>query len=404
MGQLAVLPSDDALAAARASVQDSVARLEAAVATATRAQNAGYMRDQLMVRASRVEQLEAKLRECEERVAAVRARAAEIAVGAEQPAAPVDAVVLAVRDVLTASKGECLACGSAVDGRVRGDRISAINAALTASDAAAQRWAALNVQWTSLQQADATARQEMALATSELAGARADVERAQVAIADAPQCDPSAVDTARKGLAAAQESLRRLEAAKAAAQVAKRADDERLTAERELVEWQQLEKECSKAIEELLDANVTAFAARVQERLPASDKFAIQLRSGARACVRMGLVDETTGRIRTALCGAEWARVMAAMADVCAPAGDALAVVVPADRGHDPETLTSVLTAFLRCDSQVIITSAVRPASVPEGWMVVDAETVKPALVDGPVPVGGTGSKKRGRKTKEVAS
>jgi hypothetical protein len=76
------------------------------------------------------------------------------------------------------------------------------------------------------------------------------------------------------------------------------------------------------------------------------------------------------GKLRTALSGAEWARVMAAMAEACVDAGK-YACIVPEERAFDPKTLSDVLKALSSCSHQVIIASPVAPKPLPKGWTLI---------------------------------
>ncbi len=112
-----------------------------------------------------------------------------------------------------------------------------------------------------------------------------------------------------------------------------------------------------------------AFEASVQRFLPAGDTFGLDLLDGEREVFRVGL--RRQGKLHAALSGAEWARVVAAIASACLPATGP-AVVIPEERAFDPATLAGVLRAFDAVPAQVIVTSPVAPSAVPAGWTVIE--------------------------------
>lgn len=138
----------------------------------------------------------------------------------------------------------------------------------------------------------------------------------------------------------------------------------------ELDEWVRLVDACKEAVKGLFDAGQDRIAQWVQMRLPPSDRFMFKLREGQKAVCKFGL--ERDGRLDVALSGGKWAQLMGALADVCKSEG--LAIIVPEDRGFDPDTLAALLTGYSACTSQVIVQSTTRPAFVPEGWTVIDAD------------------------------
>lgn len=382
-------PTQAQLDEAREAAKAATLVLEEAAAASVRAVQASSDATWLASKKTRVAGIESTIAEIDKRLAAIRSEAAKLRdeVPAERLSTSddrLDAVVTVMKASL--EKNECLSCGRKVDVAALRERIVLVDAAVKNSRELRERWASLSTRWESLRTSEADAVADKNRSVKELADLVQEIADAEAETKSAPEIpDADAIQKARNALQAAQDKLRKLESAKSATATVKRAESDRIAAERSLVEWQQLEEECSKTVESLLDSSVEAFAARVQERLPKTDKFAIQLRAGTRACVRVGLVRD--GRIQTALSGAEWARVMSALADVCAPEGDALSVVVPPDKSFDPETLTDVLEAFKRCDSQVIIASAIRPTRVPDGWSVIDVDTMsKPAVTAAPKP------------------
>lgn len=187
------------------------------------------------------------------------------------------------------------------------------------------------------------------------------------------------LESARAELDKAQAHLVEVEKSRAVwAQVA-RARDAVAAAEREHDEWSRLASACQSAVGELLDGAVVEFQAKVQKYLPASDAFAIQLREGDREVCRFGLLRD--GQLHTALSGGEWARVTAALAAACCrPRGDKLTVIVPEDRGLDPDSLVEAMEAFSNVPAQVILTSTARPSRDVPGWTVIDRGIAKDDL------------------------
>ena len=110
--------------------------------------------------------------------------------------------------------------------------------------------------------------------------------------------------------------------------------------------------------------------------LPGTDNFDVLLQAGDRDVVQFGLMNGET--MHTALSGAEWARVTAAMASAAVPAGQ-FAVIIPEERAFDPETLKDVMEAMTSCPHQVIITSPIAPKRAPKGWTVIKREKIEQA-------------------------
>lgn len=183
--------------------------------------------------------------------------------------------------------------------------------------------------------------------------------------------DPAAVAAAQADFDRLDKALKDVDVLKAQWSSSKKAAENANEAEEEAHKWGKLADACVEAIAKLLDTGVVNFAARVQSHLPADDKFRITLRDGDRAVFQFGLEKEG-GLVHTALSGAAWARVTAAVADACAPAADKLSVVVPPPGEFDADTLGRILTAFADLRSQVIICSPILPANMPAGWTVID--------------------------------
>jgi energy-coupling factor transporter ATP-binding protein EcfA2 len=165
------------------------------------------------------------------------------------------------------------------------------------------------------------------------------------------------------------DALSALKSARDAWNTAQKAESTALDSERRSSEWEALKSAATDAIGITLDQALAAFVNKVQSNLPAGDVFDLRLRDGDREVVQFGLVRED--KLHTALSGAEWARVMAAMANACVEEGR-YACIIPEERAFDPDTLEGVLVALGNSPHQVIITSPVAPAAVPAGWTVIE--------------------------------
>jgi hypothetical protein len=183
-----------------------------------------------------------------------------------------------------------------------------------------------------------------------------------------PYVGPS-VEDAKAALAAAEAEVVKLKSARDTWDTVQKAESTAISAERSADEWGALKDAATEAVGLTLESARVAFVNAVQQHLPASDVFDLRLRDGDREVVQFGLVRGDA--LHTALSGAEWARVMAAMANATVPA-ETYACLLPEERAFDPETLESVLVALGDSPHQVIITSPVAPVSVPDGWVVIE--------------------------------
>lgn len=114
---------------------------------------------------------------------------------------------------------------------------------------------------------------------------------------------------------------------------------------------------------DMLTKAKTALEESVSSFLPEGDEFQIDLKNA-----RVGLLRD--GELHSALSGAEWSRVLMALA--CAVgSGSTLNVLVPGDRAWDCDTLGRMMTALANSESQIIVMSTVKPDPV-EGWTLVD--------------------------------
>jgi len=180
-----------------------------------------------------------------------------------------------------------------------------------------------------------------------------------------PDVDPAA---AKGELDAADNALTDLRVVADAWAAARKNEAVAVEAEAASERWKAFKTACENAVGVVLNQALERFKASVQSNLPDGDVFELRLQDGDREVVQFGLVRR--GSLHTALSGAEWARVTAAMAAACVPAGK-FACIVPEERAFDPETLTEVLEAFSDSPHQVLLASPVKPKKTPKGWKVV---------------------------------
>jgi hypothetical protein len=271
------------------------------------------------------------------------------------PAASNTDLIKAMVTVMTASRAEnaCLSCDGPAPSeaiveevKAAADKMEENNKARTVKEAQI-KIAKFNVE---------TLTTQHARAVSDLA------EQGQ------PYVGPS-VEDAKAALAAAEAEVVKLKSARDTWDTVQKAESTAISAERSADEWGALKDAATEAVGLTLESARVAFVNAVQQHLPASDVFDLRLRDGDREVVQFGLVRGDA--LHTALSGAEWARVMAAMANATVPA-ETYACLLPEERAFDPETLESVLVALGDSPHQVIITSPVAPVSVPDGWVVIE--------------------------------
>jgi energy-coupling factor transporter ATP-binding protein EcfA2 len=271
--------------------------------------------------------------------------------------APPHAVFPHVCEVLKTSmdEGACLACGN--------EDTTQMPEALKAVESLLKDYQKASAERTKLM-TEAKSAQFKADALIE------SVERleAQLGESSAPADAGLSVEEAKTALDAAEKRLMDLKVVADAWASAKKAEAAATEAEAQAEGWKSLKAACEEAVAVVLHQALTAFIAKVQANLPEGDTFDLRLKDGDREVVQFGLVRD--GHLHTALSGAEWARVMAAMAEACVPEGR-FAVLVPEERAFDPETLGEVLAAFGATKHQVIIASPVKPKKTPKGWTVI---------------------------------
>lgn len=120
----------------------------------------------------------------------------------------------------------------------------------------------------------------------------------------------------------------------------------------------------------LLASTVDKFILSVNSHLPASDHFYLDLQDNS---CRIGFLRE--GQSIVALSGAEWARLILAIACVTSDQG-ALNIFIPEERAYDPKTLGEMMKALgsRKTGGQVILTSTVKPrkAKYLEQWTIIE--------------------------------
>lgn len=158
--------------------------------------------------------------------------------------------------------------------------------------------------------------------------------------------------------------------------------------------YQELSAACNQAVVDLLDKLTETFCARAQVYLP--DRWRIGLR--IRDSFEIGFL--RGGRLHTLLSGTEYdalsVAVTMAVADLGggaslkkkrgrpAKAGEVKEVytlVIPADRGRDPETLGELMRCWAKFSGQVVVEATEPPKGrVSKDWTVIDVEAWRAAL------------------------
>jgi len=133
---------------------------------------------------------------------------------------------------------------------------------------------------------------------------------------------------------------------------------------------------CETAAKELLETSIGDFCTKVQQFLPETDRFGLRLNEGTRDVCQLGLWRPGSDGdvLHTALSGAEWSMVTAAIAAAMSD-GLAYVCIIPEERAYDPKTLRAVMKSLGAAGCQVILTSVVKPyRGTPAGWTVVNVE------------------------------
>jgi hypothetical protein len=343
-GSYATPPAESEVKAA----QKSVLEAQAAYLAADRQSSAAQRHEALKARAA--ENIS------RHRAAAAAVQAAQAALDQTPAAGNARMLMEAIRvNEASAEFGACVVCGGDGAGlsSQHAELESAVQATQAAISARSKAEAALASATAALSScADQLGRDAMDLETIE------------------SQWEPNGPSVAEtsSALEAARKVLSDLESARDSWAIVQRSESAALDAERRAGEWKLVREALESAVGTVLDKALAGFVAQVQSRLPETDTFDLRLRDGDREVVAFGLVRD--GHLHTALSGAEWARVMAAMAEACVPEGQ-YACVIPEERAFDPATLSDVCKALSGCRHQVVITSPVAPKPLPKGWVVV---------------------------------
>ena len=268
---------------------------------------------------------------------------------------------------------DCLSCGTAVGKELIRSRFDELAKALSAEIETHQAYQAAqqNADWL---------QQEHKMVATHIAQFELELKRDQTALketvktpADMENLAAKIFDAENKVHAFDQELARLLEARTGWENLA--GAQARCTASStEAREWKEFEKACSQVVKALMDTGVNSFIEKVNAYLPAGDVFGMSLRDGTREVLRLGLAAKG-GKIHSALSGAEWTRVTAAIAAACIDHDNdqTLKVIIPEDRAWDAKTLGATMKAFAKIPAQVIIASTVRPAGkLPKGWTLIE--------------------------------
>jgi len=139
-----------------------------------------------------------------------------------------------------------------------------------------------------------------------------------------------------------------------------------LTLEQEADKWKALTELLNTLVKDFVDAGMAKFMTRVQMFLSDSDIFGMKL---TKSDCQIGLI--RNGQLNTALSGAEWARLLTAIA--CACASEGVPVVIPEERAWDRENLAKTMRALTNAPCQILLTSTEKPkGKLPAGWSLVE--------------------------------
>lgn len=263
--------------------------------------------------------------------------------------------MLVVADASIA-EGSCLVCGGGVDGL--GEVVEAVRNSLESELNERERRAEMKSELDRLRYRAEEKMREIQVLEDEIAKAESE---------DAPYDGPS-VEEAHAAYTAAKEKATDIAVRMNAWDSARKAQTQAQQAEVEAGQWKELKDALEGKVASLLEVARTKFVQKVQSYLPSTDSFALRLVDGDREVVQFGLMRD--GKLHTALSGAEWARVMAALASACVPA-DQYACIIPEERAFDSVTLGKVMRALGETPHQVILTSPVAPKSPPKDWVII---------------------------------
>jgi hypothetical protein len=368
-GQGLVAPPTEAdYTAARTAAATARVALERAVAGYQQQSQRAELESRYATLVAQHGEAAGQLKAAQERLALIEAAAAQLPALPEVPPGQ-RAVIDAITWHAQGRYKGCFCCDRPVDPAVWPGRVAAVQSEL-------EKTATLTAQHQRKDTLLAGAKFEVEQRADAVRTAERNIEALKTtaqAIMTAGTVDtPLTIEAARGAVEGAEGKLRGMDAARAAWESTRRARDGALDAERQGNNWEQLAKALGEVVRDLLDAGIQNFEARVQLYLPSTDRFGLRLRDGGREVCQFGLY-QGGEKLWTALSGAEWARVTAALASVCGPTDPAqLGVVMPEERAFDPETLTAVMRALGKIPHQVLLESPTPPKSVPAGWTVVE--------------------------------
>lgn len=130
--------------------------------------------------------------------------------------------------------------------------------------------------------------------------------------------------------------------------------------------WKDLSGRLDELVKKFVDQGMLEWSIRVQSYLPEDDIFGFNI---TKSDCQVGFIRD--GWFVTALSGAEWAKLLTAIA--CACAEDGVPVVIPEERMWDRETLAKTMRALKDAPCQIILTSTEKPkGKLPAGWSLVE--------------------------------
>jgi energy-coupling factor transporter ATP-binding protein EcfA2 len=164
----------------------------------------------------------------------------------------------------------------------------------------------------------------------------------------------------------AQKTLNDLLTAKGAHDQFHRLKGSVMELERMATKWKALATVLDGLVKDFVDAGMLKFMVAVQRFLATDDVFGMKL---TKSDCQIGFVRDE--RLTTALSGAEWARLLLAVACACASGG--VPVIIPEERMWDRTTLAQTMRALTPSSCQIILTSTEKPkGKLPAGWTLVE--------------------------------
>lgn len=135
-------------------------------------------------------------------------------------------------------------------------------------------------------------------------------------------------------------------------------------------------KALKSARDHIADEALKHFHTIVQKYLPESDVFRMEFEVEGRSACRYGF--DRDGTLHTALSGAEWSRLLLALAGaVCElrKREDALFLITPPERAYDSASLALIMRALEGANAQVLITSPHKmKGRLPKGWTLIELD------------------------------